>query len=153
MRAAKKVPFEQFATQQANSPAQGDRTVLVVPMALWGKDHWSTLAYLETRVVDQAGKPDLRHLRCDPRRHPGLGNGQDGGAYPTRLNDGTTREHHDDWDCIDDMVAEGLVVWEGTGVNPVFRLTDLGWQVAGQLRRHTAETRASGLFRWPIKNT
>lgn len=43
---------------------------------------------------------------------------------------------HDDWDCIEDLVAAGLVEWHGTGAQPVFRLTPEGERVAGLLRAH-----------------
>ncbi len=110
-----------------------------VPMEKWGKDHWSTLGYIETRCVDHKGVPALEHMRTDPDRHPGLV------AYsynmpteksPTRLKGDATKENHDDWDCADDMIAEGLLKWQGTGINPVFVLTKRGRQVAAKLRAH-----------------
>jgi len=33
-----------------------------IPMVLWGRDHWSTLAYLETKLVEGEDKVDF-----DPR--------------------------------------------------------------------------------------
>jgi hypothetical protein len=32
-----------------------------VPIELWGKDHWTTLAYIETRCVDYDGVPNHDH--------------------------------------------------------------------------------------------
>lgn len=46
---------------------------------------------------------------------------------------------HDDWDCVEDFMAEGLVIWEGTGMNPILRLTDKGWALAHKLRRQRAD--------------
>lgn len=121
-----------------------------IPMPLWGKDHWSTLAYLETRIVDHSGVLDPRNMRCNTNGpHGHFAHVANDACYDTRLIGASIQSFHDDWDCIDDMVAAGLVEWSGTGVNPVFRLTDLGWRVAGRLRRHIAETRKSGTFRWP----
>lgn len=108
----------------------------------WGSDHWSTLAYLETRIVDHRGVPHLDHMRVDMDIHPQFDN--QGSRFdskkrcPTRLNDGTTVEKHDDWSCAEDMEREGLLEWNGTGINPVFSLTEKGWQIAMALRRHRA---------------
>lgn len=108
-----------------------------VPMKDWGKDHWSTFAYIETRVVDHSGVVHNAHLRCSPQRHPGHAHaGSRGRTPPTRLADGKEKRYHDDWDCIEDMVEAGLVVWGGTGLHPVFSLTALGWAMASALRQH-----------------
>ena len=37
----------------------------------FGKDHWSTFAYIETRCVDRKGRLEKRNMRCDVDRHPG----------------------------------------------------------------------------------
>lgn len=111
-----------------------------VPVELWGKDHWSTLLYIEVRCVDHFGTPNRDHLRCHTAVHPGLaGRGGDGSRYPTRLNNGNEITEHDDWSCLEDAEAAGLLKWEGSGINPVFRLTDEGWKVVHALRRHLAE--------------
>lgn len=121
-----------------------------ISMKAWGKDHWSTLLYLETRVVDHDG-----HLAPPQMRS--------GSEYPTRLKAGKV-SHHDDWDCVVDMIEQGLVTLNAgphafdptrTSGRQLHRfcadgalvgLTDLGWKVAHQLRRHQAETRRSGTF-------
>lgn len=41
-------------------------------IGLFGKDHWSTFAYIETRCVDHKGVPDRNHMRTDRDRHPAL---------------------------------------------------------------------------------
>ncbi len=116
-----------------------------IPMNLWGKDHWSTLAYLETRIVDHRGELNLNHMRSNPNKHPGhanilpTGTVVDGSPYPTRLNNNTEVHFHDDWSCLDDAEELGLVENIGTGLNRVYKLTDLGWNIAGQLRRFMAE--------------
>ncbi len=129
----------------------------------WGKDHWSTLAYLETRAVDSAGVIKNANMRTSIKRHPlfvargPLASPTDGGQYPTSYKDGEMCEH-DDWDCLDDMVQAGLLsvrpanpeLWEvpvGSRGPIKFRgsiptkelkvavkLTELGQKVAGELR-------------------
>lgn len=121
-----------------------------VPLVSFGKDHWSTFAYVETRCVDHKGVLDNNHMRTDQERHPALVGPRIpnmdglGKRYPTRLrwNERLGRcdhlENHDDWDCVDDLEAVGLLEWKGTGINPMFKLTPLGAEIAGQLRRHKA---------------
>lgn len=131
-----------------------------VPMQEWGADHWSTLGYLEVRIVDHRGKIAHDHMRCHSH-HPKMlvakrrGNlfGQGAGdRYPTRLKGGVEREHHDDYDCIDDMIAEGLVevdmpeapggvlitglVEQEMMTRATYRLTERGQRIAAQLRAH-----------------
>ena len=153
-----------------NGPAEyvpvGER----VPMDRWGSDHWSTLAYLECRIVDHRGKLHHDHMRCHGERHPAMllakrrtnifGNG-DGRAYPTRLKDGELASH-DDYDCLDDMIAAGLVTVTMpeppagvlvTGMveaemmtRATYALTDAGRRIAAALREHKAARRGWGTF-------
>ena len=115
----------------------------------FGKDHWSTFAYIETRCVDYRGRLDKRHMRCDRDRHPGhdvnsvtIGNTK----YPTILRDGMLRSNHDDWDCADDLEAAGLLNVNGTGQNPIFKLTEKGQAVISELRKHMSRGGSSGSF-------
>lgn len=118
---------------------------MTIEIARWGRDHWSTLLYIEDICVNGSGEPVAERMRQWPGR-PVRGRlltamgPLAGGAkgYPTRLKDGTEVEEHDDFDCAEDMVAAGLVEWRGTGLRPVFRLTALGWAMAGALRQHLA---------------
>jgi len=100
----------------------------------FGKDHWSTFGYIETRNVDYGGVIAREKMRCHNARHPLLANEFDGSAYPTRLKGDVSIEDHDDWDCVMDLVAEGLLADVGTAVNPRFDLTPKGVQVASELR-------------------
>ena len=115
-----------------------------IPVEMWGKDHWSTFAYIEVRCVDHKGQPDRQHMRCDVDLHPGLAPHRRGFSdhtpkkYPTRLKGGVEVQDHDDWSCIDDMEEAGLLKWEGSGIYPIFVLTDKGKVVAGRLRAHKA---------------
>jgi hypothetical protein len=121
-----------------------------IPIKRWGKDHWSTFAYLETRCVDHDGDIDRHHLRVDALRHPGLGHCVWSTDYPTRLKGGDTITPHDDVDCIEDMVAAGLVEWGGSGVNPSISLTALGLMVANALRNHKASGGSFGSFEYVV---
>ena len=109
-----------------------------VPVDLWGVDHWSTLLYLETRCVDYDGIPQKDNMRCHRGRHP-LYAHIGGAPYPTRLKGGGVLTDHDDWDCVDDMRDAGLVRILGTETKPDWRLTDAGWRMVGELRRHRAK--------------
>jgi hypothetical protein len=100
-----------------------------VPMARWGKDHWTTFAYVDTRWVDHRGMLNHEQMRCDGYRHPAFyaykrralafGTDADGGRYPTRLKSDRPRPvgswgsvdlpGHDDYNCLDDAIREGLI--------------------------------------------
>ena len=115
------------------------------PMHLWGKDHWSTLAYIETRIVDR------EHMRANPDLHPFFVNRAARSTdrkYPTRLNDGSELHPHDDWSCLDDCEAVGLVENIGTGVNRAYRLTEEGERCTAALRKHKADGKRFHDFRW-----
>lgn len=122
----------------------------------WGKDHWSTFAYLETRAVDR-GLIDNRQMRCNPRLHrelanTGFGGVIDGSKYPTRLRDGSEISNHDDWSCLEDMVAAGLIKAQYRAndkkrkasafgfAEARVELTPAGLALAAQLRAHLATT-------------
>ena len=144
------------AREEIEYTADGDA---YIPIERWGKDHWSTLGYLETRVVDHGGKIVNRNMRCHPRLHRelvGIGFGseiQDGSAYPTRLKEGVV-EKHDDWSCLEDMVAAGLIrayFWQETdeifgGSRARVEFTEWGLIVAGQLRTHKASNGTFATF-------
>lgn len=139
--------------------------------ALWGKDHWSTFAYIEDRCVqfgdpyivgiDGHMKTNRRHIRVfvderafnSPRaRRFFNGRGQPDWRpeHATRLNDGTQVEDHDDWMCLQDFLAAGLVRCRGNEIQPrrKIRLTPLGLEVAARLRAHKAGGGNFAAFRW-----
>lgn len=107
-----------------------------IPVKKFGKDHWSTLAYIECRVVDQGGRLNNKHLRIDPERHPGLAHIRWEKDSPTYLAKGVLQKKHDDLDCIEDLAVAGFVEILGTGIQPRTDLTDYGWEVASALRKH-----------------
>ena len=112
------------------------------PVALFGKDHWSTFAFLEHVAVNKdgiIGMDGRERMRCDPDIHPGLTNSANrfsSTKYPTRLKDGSEIKAHDDWSCFEDLEEAGLVEWKGTGINPVVVFTERGLKVAGKIRAH-----------------
>ena len=133
-------------------PAFQPDAATAIPLAQFGRDHWSVLAYLETVAVDNMGKIDRRKMRCHAGRHPFLanyglmGNLMDGSKYPTRLAGGVEQYDHDDWDCADDLVVAGLLLDVGFTVEPAYELTELGFEIAGQLRAHLAQERRYATF-------
>jgi hypothetical protein len=117
-----------------------------IPVEQWGRDHYSTFAYICTCVVNKGGVLSRDRMRCNEHLHPGLTGryhtlfaSESSPHSPTRLKDGTTLDDHDDWSCADDLEAVGLIEWNGTGVNPVFALTEAGWAVWYRLERHISE--------------
>lgn len=127
----------------------------------WGRDHLSTLLYIESVCINNNGKPVAAKMRQTPGQ-PSRGwdlNGvyhiappsPDPQGYPTRLADGTEIWGHDDYDCAADMVEAGILRWEGTGISPVFALTDYGWYVCGKLNEHRGKTKSSAGFVVPAK--
>ena len=107
----------------------------------FGKDHWSTFVYIETRCVDHKGIIENDKMRTDIDRHlfkAGNTNFEfsQNIKYPTILKGGIELQDHDDWDCVDDLIITGLLKNKGTKMTPVFEITDLGWEIVKQLRRH-----------------
>ena len=123
-----------------------------IPMDRWGQDHWSTLAYFETLTVDRKGLINNSRMRCNARLHrqfawmspfsPHTARGE----YPTRLKDGIEQSNHDDWSCLEDLIAAGLVNgWFRQMDDATFgnsqayvELTELGRALSQQLRAHRA---------------
>jgi hypothetical protein len=114
-----------------------------VPIEHFGRDHDSTLLYIEARNVDNCCTIKIENMRCGRKLHPQFAHmgSKLGNLSPTRLADGSELENHDDWSCVDDMESAGLLEWRGTGINPLLVLTDAGWERAHRLRRELAATR------------
>ena len=102
-------------------------------MSRWGKDHWSMLGYVTT-CFDGEVKRDV--LRCNTKTHPLLRGRHTRWEpiYGTRLRDKQLPQH-DDWDCLDDLEAAGLVEIISL-VNGFIRLTKAGSDMAYALREH-----------------
>lgn len=134
----------------------------IVPLESFGKDHWSTFAYIETRIRNYNGLVDHNHMRCDADRHPIFAAAKrpqitsSGRKYPTlskgdfnsetKTWDIVEIEDHDDYDCVADLLEAGLLDVEvetselQTGLQLLqsatrarFSLTDKGREIARQL--------------------
>jgi hypothetical protein len=92
-------------------------------------------------------------MRTDRDKHPLLADYQfsKGGKYPTRLKDGMEMSNHDDWDCLDDMEAEGLIEVISL-VNGLIKFTQRGKKVAAALRAHKMDGGSFGNFEYKKKN-
>lgn len=117
-----------------------------VPMDRWGRDHRTTLMYVEARCVDHRGRVKLANLRVDPDRHPMLMDRRlqahgSGKGYPTRLAGGEELFGHDDWDCIEDAEALGLLRWTMDGDGPLLEMTPAGLEVTARWRAEKASRR------------
>jgi len=123
-------------------------------------------------------------MRCEAQRHPLLLSSRmshvaNNGPYPTRLRDGVELQDHDDWDCLADCVAAGLLEMQGLPEgyldvepgkrgkiypqlkrrknslgyewdgHPKVRLTEEGIQAAAALRAHKANGGQFSDFAWP----
>lgn len=128
-----------------------------VPMERWGKDHWSTLLYLETVCVDHRGKVEnlkMRTLRRNWRLAGQLAGEANIGSYPTRLKPVQAErgkydsveltDGHDDWECMTDMRDAGLLTYEvEEGPRPMkvtVSLTPLGRKYANEARERREKT-------------
>ena len=111
----------------------------------FGKDHWSTFAYAECCCVDLKGRLDLRRLRMNSNKRP-VGNGGTWQPSYGSFVKGERDPEHDDWDCLEDLEAEGLIEMVGTMVNPAVTLTERGYEIAGLLRKHKANGGQFGTF-------
>lgn len=124
-----------------------------IPAMAWGKDHWSTLAYVETVAVECQGfqvgsdsrmrsnRRNFRVMQACPRpRRPGpraAGIVMSDG-HGTRLKDGTLVDGHDDWNCLQDLAEAGLFTLAASGVEPgvTLHLSAKGQAWCAALRAH-----------------
>lgn len=124
-----------------------------IPLTEFGSDHWSTLAYLETVMVeygeyqvdlDPRMRTNRRHYRLLAERnhlarHVGAKwkmvramQSENG----SRLSNGSTLDNHDDWDCVEYLISAGVLTVKRPHNRPTLYLTDLGEQVVVALRGH-----------------
>ncbi len=107
-----------------------------IPIELWGKDHWSTLAYIETVIVEQqyfSIKKDQRMRTHSHHKELMHIDGSD--EYGTRLNNKKEIFYHDDWDCVYDAEKEKLVNIKDNKVT----FTEYGYHILASLRKHKSE--------------
>ena len=149
--------FNNSITVIANSIQNKEYT----PMSKWGKDHWSTLAYIDTVITDYVYFPIIKNDRMRTTKNNLIilhNNGiykkekfiRDGSyiksevevkEYPTRLNDGTEIKDHDDFSCIVDFAKEGLLNKDEKHitVDSKIKLSKLGRDVINKLREHKSK--------------
>lgn len=128
------------------------------PVHDWGKDHWSTFAYAAACVTGREGLLENARMRTNARLHRELAHTTPfgtlvSGEYPTILKLGVL-EKHDDWSCLEDATAYGLikVFYKRVNDKPFgccvakVELTDKGWEVARKLSEHKAIGRSFAEF-------
>lgn len=140
-----------------------------IPLSHWGRDHWTTFAYVETVMADMAGfqvgadarmKSNRRNFRVMQRDCPNPKRASNSGhammlvmepQHATKLNDGQQVSNHDDWACVQDMAAEDLFVQGPDDVEPgvVLQFSEKGNQVANALREFKRNGGKYADFRWP----
>lgn len=109
-----------------------------VPIGEFGRDHYSTLAYVGVRARRFGGRLDPSHMRTAKSRHPQKAAVHHAHQFfgrdkPTLLMGGTALPGHDDWDCLDDLIDAGLVQEAGESA---YVLTDLGADLHDRLVKH-----------------
>lgn len=142
-------------TSRTESAAVVDYPTVTIDQ--FGRDHWSMLAYVETRCVDGSaglGMLDFRRLRAHPDRHPllahlhhwteawgtrlaGFFDLKDRENLDVALASGLQLADHDDWDCLDDLEAAGYVE-TFSRVNGAVKMTKVGQAMSAELRSHKA---------------
>lgn len=119
----------------------------ITSVELFGKDHWSTLAFVETRCVDYKGVLDQDKMRCNLNRHAAFAGPVQRRSlimqwqenWGTRLSDGTMLSDHDDWDCLIDLAKVGYI--EIIDIDSaVVKMTPAGLEVVQKLRIYRTET-------------
>ena len=139
-----------------------------IPMAAWSKDHWSTLAYIETVMVECGGfqvgsdarmRSNRRNFRvmgqCPKPSRP---NGRATLAmtmrpeHGTRLANGQVLENHDDWACLQDLANEWLFTCVANDIEPgaIVHLSERGRALCDALRAHKASGGTFGAFVPPV---
>lgn len=133
-----------------------------VPEERWGKDHWTTLLYLETCAVDLRGRVEHAKMRTSRRNWRlagvvhGVANVMERDKYPTRLVPVQAERAqydsvhltggHDDWECLQDLADAGLLEFEVDEDHPSFPLpvtvtfTAAGQKAAAEARQRRAAT-------------
>ncbi|ELP6118936.1 TPA: hypothetical protein I7730_15895 [Vibrio vulnificus] len=112
-----------------------------VSVSEFAKDHWALLAYVEDLCVNSPkgiGSIDKRRMRCNPNRHPNeSAKYQWKDEYGSRIVGGKVVLGHDDWDCLDELEANGFVEIVSMA-NLTVKMTDRGNDVTAMVRSHKA---------------
>lgn len=143
-------------------PATNFTSEDLIPMTAWSKDHWSTLAYVESVMTECAGfqmgldprmKSNRRNFRvmsqhCPRPKRPGSASGRAASsmampmdaAHATVVKGGQMVPNHDDWSCLQDMADEGLFTVGQDRLEPreMLHFSAKGIAIAAALRAHKA---------------
>jgi hypothetical protein len=152
-------------TEVAERPTQTFTADDYIPASHWGKDHWTTLAYVDAVMTDMAGfqvgaDPRMRsnrrnfrvmHAECPrPKRATNGGHAAMGAiaadlSMGSCLKDGSVVQNHDDWSCVQDMAEAGLFTVGPDDVEPreILHFSAKGRAWANELRQHK---QAGGAF-------
>lgn len=152
----------------AATPSTVYRADDLIPVAMFSKDHWSTLAYVESVMTECAGfqvglDPRMRATRrshpvmseeCPHPKRPSASSGRSLASTAitmrpgegTVLKDGTKVPGHDDWACLQDLAEAGYFTTAQNDIEPgvTLHLSERGRVVAAALRTHKA---GGGQFR------
>lgn len=137
----------------------------------FGRDHWSTLLYVECVATDCQGfqvglDPRMRSNRRTFRmlqsfrkpKRAGLSHPDHAIAmspeHGSRLCDGSVLARHDDWCCIQDLAHAGMLSPPPGEIElrVVIHLTDLGREVCSAIRKHKEEGGGFATFHWPVES-
>ena len=111
----------------------------IIPIEEFGRDHWSTLAYIASCFYGRSGEIAFEKMRTNPQLHPQFATRHHSSWNPewsTRLKDNNIELDHDDWHCVDDLIEADLIKWKGTGLYPKLCLTEKGNKTAFNLVFH-----------------
>jgi hypothetical protein len=100
---------------------------------IFGKDHWSLLAYLNTIDFNDIGVSEIDFKRLRVKQRDGWKP-----HYGTILKGGEIALDHDDIDCLDDLEKAGYIVIFSL-TNGYFTLTHRGFEVATSLKEYKSK--------------
>ena len=128
-----------------------------IPTSRWGRDHWTTVVYAFCCLGSHGGTLDASKMRKKPgttllRGHRGHAIAgmllSLGGESPTRLAGEVDLYGHDDWDCLDDAEAVGILHNVGSGMHPVIHFTPQGLMLGQCLRRRIRRASDADTLTW-----
>jgi hypothetical protein len=128
----------------------------IISIDQFGRDHWSTLAYIDCVMIDCAGfqvgfdarmRQGRRHYRvmheeCPRPKRVGISTAAlvMDLEHSTVLRDGSKVAGHDDWHCVQDLATAGIFTARVEDIQPgeTLHLSDFGRALANDLRAHKA---------------
>ena len=107
----------------------------------FGKTHFNLLLYCESCAVDYKGQLDIRRMTINSDKR-GYGTTTNTSWKPlyasTCVGNVKPDPMHDELDALEYLEDAGYLENIGTDLNPFIKLSDKGWQIAHELRRHKA---------------